>query len=115
MARRIYGMTPQTERDAKKKHLDKILSVSERTVPDWLSRIDKDAKEARNLRIFEMWLGCWTNIEISDECNCDEKTVREIIGKTQSCQNSEHKTEPLPITRPTSSHRFTTSGSSNRR
>jgi hypothetical protein len=27
--------------------------VSERTIRDWLSRIDKDAKEARNRRIFD--------------------------------------------------------------
>lgn len=40
MARKIYHATPEKERDAKKKQLAKILSVSERTVRDWLSRID---------------------------------------------------------------------------
>lgn len=82
MARRIYHVTADKDRDAKKKHLAKILSVSERTVRDWLSRIDKDSKEARNKRIFDLWLGCWTNTGIADECACDEKTVRDVIGES---------------------------------
>lgn len=28
--------------------------ISERTIRDWLSRIDKDSKEARNRRIFDL-------------------------------------------------------------
>lgn len=82
MARKIYHTTPEKERDAKKKHLAKILSVSERTVRDWLSRIDKDSKEARNKRIFDLWLAGWTNTAIAEESGCDEKTVREVIGET---------------------------------
>ena len=81
MARKIYGITPERERDEKKKYLAKILSVSDRTVRDWLSRMDKDAKEARNRRIFELWLACWQNTEIADEVACDEKVVREVIGE----------------------------------
>ena len=38
--------------------------MSDRTVRDWVSRIDKDAKEARNRRIFEMWMACATLEEI---------------------------------------------------
>jgi len=60
MARKIYHITPERERDKKKVHLAKILSVSERTIRDWLSRIDKDTKEARNKRIFDLWLACYT-------------------------------------------------------
>ncbi len=60
MARKIYGITPEQEREGKKERLAQILSVSERTVRDWLSRMDKDAKEARNRRIFEAWLACRT-------------------------------------------------------
>lgn len=82
MARRIYASTPERERDDKKKQLAKILSVSERTIRDWLSRVDKDAKEARNKRIFEMWLACYENTEIAAVCGCDEKTVRTVIGET---------------------------------
>lgn len=66
MARKIYGSTPERDRDEKKKHLATILSVSERTVREWLSRVDKDAKEARNCRIFDLWLACHTQQEIAD-------------------------------------------------
>ena len=59
------GFGPEKERQTKKGQLATLLSVSERTVRDWLSRIDKDAKEARNKRIFEMWLACWTLEEIA--------------------------------------------------
>ncbi len=81
MARKIYGTTPERERDAKKKHLAKILSVSERTVRDWLSRIDKDTKEARNRRIFDLWLAGWTQQEIADEVSCSrQEATKQIEG-----------------------------------
>src|SRR5690606_34133130 len=41
MARTIYGATSTKERDAKKKELASILSVSEKTVGRWLSSIDQ--------------------------------------------------------------------------
>ncbi len=83
MARKIYGTTPEKEPEGKKVHLAKILSVSERFVRDWLSRMDKDAKEARNRRIFEMWLACWTLIRNSlktrenhrESVDCSDRTV----------------------------------------
>jgi DNA-binding XRE family transcriptional regulator len=74
MARRIYNGTPEKERDAKKKELAKVLSVSERTVRDWLGRIDKDAKEARKQRIFDLWLAGWTQQEIADAVGVDVKS-----------------------------------------
>lgn len=79
MARRIYGMTPERERDDKKAQLAKILSVSERTVREWLSRMDKDAKEARNRRIFEMWLACYTQDEIAAVENIVKQTVSNAV------------------------------------
>jgi hypothetical protein len=72
MARKIYSGTPDKERDATKKRLATILSVSERTIRDWLSRMDKDAKEARDRRIFDLWLACWTNKEISEDVGLTE-------------------------------------------
>lgn len=78
MARRIYHVTPEKERDAKKKQLAKILSVSERTIRDWLSRIDKDSREARNQRIFDLWLACNSTDEIAETCNVDKAQVSRI-------------------------------------
>lgn len=81
MARKIYGSTPDKERDDCKKRLAKILSVSERTVRDWLSRMDKDAKEARDRRIFELWLACWTQDEIASEVGATRDEVRGSLGE----------------------------------
>lgn len=80
MARRIYSGTPERERDATKARLSKVLSVSDRTVRDWLSRMDKDAKEARDRRIFDLWLACWTNAEIAREVGLSEPQLSEIAS-----------------------------------
>jgi hypothetical protein len=58
----------------------RVPTVSERTVRDWLSRIDKDSKEACDKRIFEMWLACWTGAEIAESAGCDEKTVTNVVS-----------------------------------
>jgi hypothetical protein len=79
MARKIYIATPDRERDAKKKQLAKILSVSERSVREWLGRIDKDAKDARDRRIFDMWMACHTQEEIAEACVCSRQTVDAIL------------------------------------
>jgi hypothetical protein len=84
MARKIYGITPEKEKDAAKKRLAKILSVSERTVRDWLSRIDKDSKEKRDRRIFDMWLACYTGAEIAAECNVSEGEVSKTLDSFRS-------------------------------
>ncbi len=78
MARRIYHGTADRDRDATKKRLAKMLSVSERTVRDWLSAIDKDAKAARDKRIFGLWLACHTQDEIAAEVDCDKATVNRV-------------------------------------
>lgn len=78
MARRIYHVTPESERVEKKKHLARILSVSPSTVQNWLSRIDKDAKEERNKRIRAKWLACWTREEIAQSEGTSEATISEI-------------------------------------
>jgi hypothetical protein len=79
MARRIYSATPERERDDKKKQLAKILSVSERTIRDWLSRVDKDAKEARNKRIFDLWLACYEQKEIAEATGIDPGDLSKLI------------------------------------
>jgi len=102
MARKIYHSTPEKERDEKKKHLAVILSVSERTIRDWLSRVDKDSKEARNKRIFDMWLACYTGVEIAEANDLSEKEIGKIVSdlsaelpKGQKA-DSEHATDFTP-------------------
>jgi hypothetical protein len=79
MARQIYHATPERERDAKKAELARILSVGERTVRGWLSRIDKDAKEQRDRRIFEMWMASYTQEEIAEAVGEKKQRVSEVI------------------------------------
>ena len=81
MARRIYAATPERERDAKKTTLARILSVSDRTIRAWLGRMDKDAKEARNKRIFEMWMACATLEDIAAATDVTKETASQV------CQN----------------------------
>lgn len=82
MARKIYHATAERERDTKKKQLAKILSVSERTVRDWLSRIDKDTKEARDKRIFELWLACHTQEDVAGQFDLSHRAVGQILEET---------------------------------
>lgn len=87
MARRIYGITPERERDAAKKRLAGILSVSERTIREWLSRIDKDAKEARDRKIFDLWLACWTQQEIATEVGASIGDVNAVCSESATLPN----------------------------
>jgi len=50
-------------------------------VREWLSRIDKDTKEARDKRIFDLWLACWTQEAIGEEIGITKETVSEIVSQ----------------------------------
>jgi predicted transcriptional regulator len=41
--------------------------------------MDKDAKEARDRRIFELWLACHTQQEIAEELGCPQQTVADLM------------------------------------
>ena len=79
MARQIYHATATKDRDGKKAHLAKILSVSERTVRGWLSRIDKDTKADRDRRILSLWLACYTQEEIGEEVGITHQAVDLVL------------------------------------
>ena len=103
MAMRIYNSTAVRERETKKADLASMLSVSERTIRDWLSRIDKDAKEARDRRIFAQWLACHTQQEIADAEGVSQKYVSELVDSYQTADLpsgmkavAEHATEFEP-------------------
>lgn len=81
MARKIYHVTPESERVEKKKHLAHILSVSPSTVQNWLSRIDKDAKDERNKRIYAKWLACWTQEEVAESEGISVGNVNGIFSE----------------------------------
>jgi hypothetical protein len=104
MARRIYHVTPDRERNAKKAQLASILSVSERTVARWLDRIDKDTKAERDRQIFDMWLSCHTQEDAAETVGIPQQTVSDRftefgqlsnLGKTDEA-NAQHATDFTP-------------------
>ena len=63
MARRIYESTPEKDRSAKKEELREILSVDKRTVYNWLSRIDKDARTRQRQQVCTFrFAGCFAMV-----------------------------------------------------
>lgn len=81
-AREFYNSTPQAEREAKKARLAQILKVSERTIREWLSRIDKDAKAALRKQAFDMWLAMHTQAEIAAAIGYSQQAVAKFIEES---------------------------------
>jgi hypothetical protein len=55
------------------------VDISKRTIRDCLSRIDKDSREARNKRIFDLWMACYTQEEIAEKENVTHQSVDLIL------------------------------------
>jgi hypothetical protein len=47
-------------------------------VHEWLGRIDKDAKDARDRRIFDMWMACHADKEIGEAVDLTGRAVAMI-------------------------------------
>jgi hypothetical protein len=97
MARRIYNATPERERDGKKAKLATLLSVPERTIRDWLSRIDKDTKAARNKRIFDLWMACYTQQEIAEHEGLSREAISDITSSFGSFGNLAETTKATAL------------------
>lgn len=62
----------------------------------WLSRIDKDAKEARDNRMFDLWLGCYSYEEIAKIVDSSPTEAKRVVSS---------ETAELPNrTKPASEH-----------
>jgi hypothetical protein len=81
-ARELY-----TVKDGEKEELIKLLSVSKRTIYDWLSRKDKDLKEERNRKIAELWLACYTEEEIAEQVDLSVFPVHQLLEKPYEIAN----------------------------
>lgn len=86
IARSIYHATAQEERGQKKKRLAEILSVSERTISTWLSRIDKDETEERNVTIQDLWLRGYTLDEIAEQVGMTKQGVDGVCQRIADFQ-----------------------------
>ena len=43
-----------------------------------MSRIDKDSKEARDKRIFDLWMQCYTQEQIAEKESTPQQTIADI-------------------------------------
>src|SRR5881394_2490531 len=84
MARRIYSATPAAKQGLKKQRLAEILSVTLRTVQQWLSRIDKDNQEARDAALFNLWLACQSEEEIAAAVGMTRTGVERVLTQNES-------------------------------
>jgi len=72
MAQRIYEATPVDLATKKKKQLERLLSITERTLYNWLKTIDDDRKNELRQLAFDLFMRCESTTAIGD-----------AIGKTQ--------------------------------
>lgn len=61
-----------------------LLSVSEASLSNWLSDIDKAEREARKKRIQELWLACYTEDEIAELVSLARSKVAEVLSSDSS-------------------------------
>ena len=91
----------------KKEEIADSLSVTERTVRNFLGDIDKQLQDEQNHNIASMWLACYTQEEIADALNIPRQTIgRKIesfahfgqlskMGKTLPFERDADFTPPL--------------------
>ena len=75
--------------NGEKAELAKLFAVNERTIAGWTSRRDKDLKEERNKRIFDLWLACWTFEKIAAEVGISDRTAANIVEEKNSEKNAD--------------------------
>lgn len=58
-----------------KKEIAQLLSVTLRTIANWVENIDKAQREERQRRIQDMWLACHTQEEIAEAVGLSQKAI----------------------------------------
>lgn len=64
-----------------KKHIAKILSVSQKTIINYLQDIDKQLRNQRKEDMFDMYLACYSNEEISRFYKVSKMTINNELNK----------------------------------
>lgn len=82
-----YSPPLYSERNAKKKWLSRILSVSERTIRLWLANVDKDLEQETNEQIMDLWLQCYTQDEISEKLGISQQLAAKRIKELPQMAN----------------------------
>lgn len=64
------------------------LSVTQRSVTSYLSDVDKQLREERKERIFNLWMEAYTEDEISAETQIPRQTISGLLPKMEELPNS---------------------------
>lgn len=67
--------------DGDKAALAALLSVTTRTIATWVESIDRQNREERKKKIFEMWLACYTQEEIADAVRVSRAEIENEVAK----------------------------------
>lgn len=62
-----------------KERIAEVLSVTLRSVTGYLSDIEKQMREERKQKIFDMWMACYSQEEIGEETNLTQPQVKSIL------------------------------------
>ena len=81
MARQIYHTAANADRPALKKQLAEVLSVTPRTMQNWLDYIDKDAAAETKAQAYAMWLSFRTQQEIADALGVASGTAANMANE----------------------------------
>jgi hypothetical protein len=81
---RLYGAGTGLSKD----DIATTLSVSVRSVNGYLSDIDRDLRERRKQRIFDLWMACATQEEIAADTSLPQQTVTGLLPKLEELPNS---------------------------
>ena len=81
LATKLYNATPnRKDRMELKPRLAKMLSISEDLLSKWLSRSEKDMKDAAKREAFNLWLACKTFDEISENISWPKRTIADWMS-----------------------------------
>lgn len=82
-ARRLYNSGAGWS----KEDIADILSVSKRTVNNYLQDVDKQLREERKQKIFDLYLACYTSEEIANSITMSRQSVDGLLPKLEDMPN----------------------------
>lgn len=70
-----------------KDEIARVISVSRRSVSSYLSDIDKDLRGKRRKQILDLWMTCYTQVEISERVGLPRKTIDDQLKELANLEN----------------------------
>ena len=82
-----FALKVYSGKTKQKDDLSSLLSVSHKTINNWLSDKDKAYREERNRIIQEMWFACYTQEEIAERVDLGQPSIVEKIKDLSVLEN----------------------------